>query len=1009
LFYSSISLREIRILVITYKLPLQSAKILIFIFDQKSLLAALRKYLLQIICLLVIFLYGLFAAQAQNTIGIPMIVNYSNQLYNAGSQNWGIAQDKKGILYFANNEGLLTFDGSFWRKYPLPNKTKARSVTIAKDGRIYVGGQSELGYFSANGKGELIYTSLMPLIADREKDFTDVWNVCIFQDQVFFRAYRKLFAYDGRRIVVHPGLQWNYLGVTPSALFALNNDRQLLAYRNGKWGLASRNNLFPPDVVLRSVVEVGKDSTLLVTLAHGLFILHKDSMLPFRSKDLATISSYNIYGASRIDPDRIALNTNLSGCIIINKKGEFIQRISKSEGLQNNNILCMLPDKDKNLWFGLDNGIDLALFSNAIQQIFPEGSDRNAGYASIIHQNKLYLGLVSGAYAVLLNNDRDLSYTKGSFRPLKGSKGQVWNFSVVNDKLLMGHNRGAFLIDNDSARLIDGSTGFWGFQPLRLYNGSQGMLGGTYNGISFYHFEKDRIVNQQNRAHFESARFVVQYKNSIWSSHPFKGLFRVQYDGGGAPVVTSYNDRQGILSPNHNKLFSIDKKLILLTDKGIFEYDDGKEDFFRSATFDLLPKVGVVNYLKQDRYGNVWFTTADQVGVFDRAEKGSRIVFIPELNNKIQSNGFEQIHIIDSNNVLLTGENGFFHLNYAQYKKAHYPLHARVSKINYITGNDSLLYGGYAEASKPAPISYAYNSLHFEVASTLFGHESTVEYSFYLDGFDKGWSEWTKRTEKEYTNLPPGDYVFKVRCRNNFDNESPVTTYSFTVLPPWYRTWWAYAVYGLMIAGVLYFFYKKQQNKYKLQHGLKLLEQQRENEEEQKRLRMLHRLTVAENERKISILQQEKLQAEIEHKNSELATSAMNLVHKAEILSKLKEDLLQFRESTKQENGTKEFQKIIKVIDAELNHAGEWEQFARHFDSVHANYLKKLKEQYPDLTTSELKLAAYLRLNLSTKEIAQLLNISVRGVETSRYRLRKKLGLTNEDANLYGFLMEITK
>ena len=124
-------------------------------------------------------------------------------------------------------------------------------------------------------------------------------------------------------------------------------------------------------------------------------------------------------------------------------------------------------------------------------------------------------------------------------------------------------------------------------------------------------------------------------------------------------------------------------------------------------------------------------------------------------------------------------------------------------------------------------------------------------------------------------------------------------------------------------------------------------------------------------------------------------------------LSKLKEDLVQYKTAPDASKATKEFQKILKLIDKELDHNEEWEQFAVHFDSVHTNYLKKLKDQYPSLTTSDLKLAAYLRLNLSSKEIAQLMNISIRGVETSRYRLRKKLELPNE-MNLFDHLIKIT-
>jgi len=187
------------------------------------------------------------------------------------------------------------------------------------------------------------------------------------------------------------------------------------------------------------------------------------------------------------------------------------------------------------------------------------------------------------------------------------------------------------------------------------------------------------------------------------------------------------------------------------------------------------------------------------------------------------------------------------------------------------------------------------------------------------------------------------------------------------------------------------------------------MEQQKKYDEEQKNLQIQHQLAIAETEKEIAQLRSEKLLAEVDHKNTELATTAMNLVHKVEILTKIKGDLLQFKESVQMEKGTKEFQKIIKLLDGELNSAQEWEQFAVHFDSIHSNYLKKLKDFRPDISTSELKLAAYLRLNLSTKEIAQLMNISVRGVETSRYRLRKKLGLTNDEANLANFLGDITK
>lgn len=951
-------------------------------------------------------LIAFYPAHAQNTIAIPAIVNYSKEIYSAGSQNWGIAQDKNGMIYFANNQGLLSFDGTFWRKYQLPNKTIARSVAVDEDGRIYVGGQSEFGYFYPSKNGSLAYTSLMPLLQEKSKDFTDVWNICIYDGKVFFRAYRKIFEYDRKKITVYDGVQWSFLGNTASSLLAFEINKGLVIYKNGQWLPAFKVGELAADVIIKGTAVIGKDSVLLATLTQGLYILRSDTVTKFNSPDIQSVTGQNIYGVSMLAPDRIALITNLSGCIVINKKGEIIQRLSKQEGIQNNNVLSLLLDKDRNLWLGLANGIDLILYNNAIKNVFPEEQDKNAGYVSVIYNNKLYLGLASGAYTIALDDSKEISYTKGKFEPVQGSKGQVWNFSEVNGRLLMGHNGGAFIVQNNSAQLLDSKTGFWNFQFLNAANPSL-ILAGTYNGINFYNYQNGNFSNPRINAHFESARFVVQYNNIIWVAHPFKGLYKVSIDNTGKPSVQLYQDKNRFLSNNHNKIFRVGGRLILTTDNGLFEFDDAANDFVRSSYFEKLFDRRV-SYIKEDKYGNLWFAHDKKVGVIDNSSGNPKKIFIPELNNRIQADGFEHINIIDSNNVLIAGEKGFFHLNYSQYKRNRHQLNVFIRNVRPISQGDSIIFGGYAKPEFNSSLSYNYNSLHFESSSTLFGQEHTIEYSYLLEGFDKNWSEWSRKTEKDYTNIPEGDYVFKVKCRNNFDNESAIASFSFTILPPWYRTWWAYALYAILFMVVLYLFYKRQQKKYKKQHQLKLQEQQRKYDEEQKRLQMQHQLELSESDKQIAQLRNEKLQAEVEHKNTELATSAMNLVHKVEILSKIKGDLIHFKD-TVQVKESKEFLKLIKVIDSELNSAQEWEQFAHHFDTVHTNYLKKLKEYCPDLTASELKLAAYLRLSLSTKEIAQLMNISIRGVETSRYRLRKKLGLTNEEANLFDFLIQITR
>lgn len=946
------------------------------------------------------------SAIGQNTIGIPNIVNYTKLAYQSGSQNWNITQDKNGIMYFANNEGLLSFDGTYWRTYPLPNKTIVRSVAISSDNKIYVGGQKEIGYFLPGKNGDLAYTSLNKLLNEKDNDFADVWNICFLDGHVFFRANKKILDYHNNKIVAYNSFNWGFLGAVNGEMIAYEIDKGLLKFKNGQWLPAIKSGELPKDnIYLRTALPFGKDSILLVSLLHGLFVLHHDTLTAFTSPDIKNIATQNISAACLLFADRIAFFTNLAGCIIISKEGKFIQHFTKQEGIQNNNARTGFLDKDKNLWLGLDNGIDLVTYSNAIKNIFPDKEDRNTGYTSLIFNNQLYLGVSTAVYKINLDKSADLSYTNGSFSKVKNSEGQVWNLAAINGKLLLGHNKGGYLIENDNATPIDVKTGFWGFYPLPGHPSSM-MLAGTYSGINFYDNKTNSTISSAGTAQFESARFIATGNNIIWAAHPYKGIYSIEFDKNNLPVVTNYKDRKGILSSNHNKIFKIGDKIILISDNGIFEYAEKEKDFVRADWFERLVGNLPVSYIKEDQRGNIWFCRDRKVGVIDRSGKEPRTIFIPEIDNRIISNGFENINIIDSNNVLIAAEKGFFHINYTLYKKNKLPLQVLVRKVQSPLGKNELIYGGYGSISSSPSISYKYNALHFECSSTLYGQEQNTDYSYYLEGFDKDWTAWSQKREKDYTNLPPGSYVFKVKCRNNLDSESPVAEFSFSILPPWYQTWWAYTLYIIIFFGLLYMFYKRQSRKYKRLQQLKLQEQQRKYDEEQKQLQLQHQLEIQESEKQIVELKNAKLQSEVEHKNSELASSAMNLVRKKEMLSKLKEDLVHYK-GTPEDKSAKEFQKIIRVIDKELDHNEEWEQFAVHFDSVHTNYLKKLKDRFPALSVSDLKLAAYLRLNLTSKEIAQLMNISIRGVETSRYRLRKKLGIDNE-VNLFDFLTKVT-
>ncbi|SEJ21803.1 Two component regulator propeller [Dyadobacter sp. SG02] len=945
----------------------------------------------------------------QNTIGLPEVVNYSKQTYHAGTQNWAIRQGRNGMMYFANNEGLLTFDGIYWRTYPLPNKTKVRSLEIGTDGRIYIGGENEFGYFTPDARGVLHYVSLRNLVHERDHSFADIWNVAVLNGSVFFRASNRIFVYEDNAVsVFNGGSHWRFMGVCNGIAVAQDAASGLLRYDNGRWIPWITAGELPSEYLTTGLLPVDKQTSLLVTMDAGLYRLSGDRATRLQSAFIDQVKSERIYAATRVNDKLIALATSLGGCYIVTNEGEFVHRFARADGLQNNNVLSVFRDQDKNLWLGLDNGIDFIAYDNAIKTMYPAATKDEAGYASVIYKDRLYVGTSNGLYSVAVGQFNDLSYVKGTFTSVANSRGQVWGLAELNGRLLMAHHEGIFEVEGNQARTIEKRNGFWGFLPLSRIYPVKKVAVGNYNGINFLEYDGHAFRPAGGVPGFDvAARFLctdAREENVIWTSHPYRGVYKVTLSDDEKSRARLYTHKDGLpLSLNHNYIYKVKNKILVATEKGIYEYNAAADRFAASAYYNGIFKNLGVRYLKEDQDGNVWFVRGKELGVVDMSGGNPKIIFLPEINHKMVS-GFEYIHPLNEENILIGGEKGIFHINYKKYKQTKSHIDVQISAMRSF-GTDSLLFGGYfgeinevkKQSDNQVPrIANRLNSVGFEFSSTLFSQQSSIEYAFFLEGFDSNWSNWSARSAKEYTHLPPGHYTFKVKARNNFGSESAIAGYSFVILPPWYQTIWAYLVYGLLILGCAWLFYKWQEKRF--------LQQQQMHLEEQKRLQYLHQLELEKSEKEIIKLKNEKLEAEILHKNTDLATSAMHLVQKAELLSKLKTDLVKITKSAEDDKINDDLKKMIKVVGDENKVDKDWGQFSKHFDSVHSNFLIALKEKYPNLTANELKMSAYLRMNLSSKEIAQLMNISLRGVEVSRYRLRKKLQLPTE-VNMFNFFL----
>lgn len=948
------------------------------------------------------------AAFGQNTIGLPDVMNYSKQSYSAGLQNWDIKQDKNGIIYIANNEGLLSFDGKYWNLYPLPNKTIVRSVEIALDNHIYVGGQDELGYFAPAQNGKLQYHSLTQFIPAKDKSFGDVWDIVSVNKDVFYRSATKIFRFTNEEVASFNAVsEWAYLGFCNGHIYAHDYETGLMQFDDNVWKPLNIKNELPVNDPVTGILPLAKDSIVITTLKNGLFILSNSKITKLQSVNNRLFENDRIYSSTSINAEWIALATNNSGVYIIDLKGNIIQSFSKTEGLQNNNVLSIFLDNQRNLWLGLDNGVDFIAYNSAIKHITPLFLD-GPGYTAIIHDNRLFTGTSNGLYSVALQPMKDLSFSKGNFVQVTNTKGQTWGLAEINNRLLLGHHEGAFVIDNNTAKPVSLINGFWNFVPLSATYPASQIVAGNYKGLFLFDFKKNEfIVNKKIQGFDESSRFVaIDKEDHIWVSQPYHGVFKLSKKTDTSYSINTYTEKNGLPSTLNNHVYKIKNELVIATEKGVYIYNQSKDQFEPSAFYKKLLGVQSIRYLKDDALGNIWFIHEKAVGMIDLSGKEPSIIYLPELTNKMLS-GFEFIYPVNENNLFLGGEKGFYHINIEKYKQNVPNLQVQIRTVRIINQTDSLVFGGYfknvneiqIQDKKDIPeISSSWKTILFEFTSSLFGYQTNLEYSYRLKGFDQYWTDWTKRTDKEYSNLRAGNYTFEVKVRNNLGNESPVAVYSFKVLPPWYQTIWANIFYFILIGGLIYFLFKWQEKKFRLQ--------QLKYEEEQKKLLYIHELELSKTESELVTLRNENLEADINFKNSELASSAMHLVKKGELITKVKGDLLHVMKGVENQQAAGEIKKMIKALSEDDNMDKEWENFSKHFDKVHSDFLVALKEKHPAITSNELKLCAYLRMNLSTKEMAQLMNISVRGVEISRYRLRKKLGITSE-TNLFDYLINI--
>lgn len=945
---------------------------------------------LYIVCIVLLFFQFKFING--QLAGKSLIINYPKQEYQADNQNWSVAINPEGSVFFGNNGGLLEFDGADWKLWEMPYNMGVRSVAVSDDNRIYVGSYEEFGYWARNDLGVLAYTSLSVSVDDINFHNDEIWRIIPFEGKIYFQSFNTIFIYDGHSIIrIKPPLTLVLLIKARDHLFIHQVSKGLCEIVNNRIELIPEGEKFSNDEV-KVVLPFGEDEFLIGTASGILYKYDGKHIELWSNQAEALLREADINVGTNLD-SLIIIGTIVNGVFMLNQQGKLIEHINTENFLQNNTILSICPDDQGNFWLGLDRGIDYVRRDIPIDfYIDPSGNSMSV-YTAALFNDYLWIGTNQGLLRYSYRK------AKGYTDPvmIEGTQGQVWDLKVFDNHLYCGHTNGTFLIKENTAVKICPING--GFQLKKIYiKNKEFLLQSTYSTLVVY----EKINGIWSYSHLIQGflepipHFEIDNNGNLWAQHNNRGLYKIMMNENLDSVLSIkyFGKDQGFSNDRNISVSQIENRIVFTTTESVYTYDDLNDTIIPYES--LRPDLGIFYYsnrIIQAGEHKYWFIRNNICGLFQIYQDSIKELFQYDLGRQntflISSSPEitqvkEKLHVIClDNGFALFDENRLTDRDNSQML-----LFKEIKAVN--SKGDERSFTGNKNYNK-TEIPFQFHNIYLTCSTP---NQSLYPlFRFRVTGLDPKWSEWQKSSKIYLTRIPPGNYKVEAQFLTIEGEKSETASFSFNVLRPWYGSKIAMLLYIaiiLIFTIALRIIFLKRLNKQT--QKLKDLEREKRQKEafiaEQNYIR----------------LKNEKLQSENISKNFQLANYTMTILRKNEILIELKNEIIKQKDELGGRYPNYHYDRMIKIIDKNIENEDDWRIFENHFDQAHENFFKRIKREHPALTPSDLRLCAYLRLNLSTKEIAPLLNISVRGVEIRRYRLRKRLNLITED-NLIEFLL----
>jgi len=761
----------------------------------------------------------------QNT-GFKFLKNCNPKVKMLSSQNWCVVQDKRGVIYVGNNGGLLEFAGNDWWVISVPNNS-VLSMDIDEKGTLYIGGKNEFGFFTRDSNGALKYTSLKEKLKEKQKKFSTVRKTHSTQEGVYFRTSKFLFRWNSKKKEIkvrEAEYNFNQTFECEGKLFVLQRPLGLMQMVNDSPKLIPGGEAFSEAKV--SMIVPYHDRRLLIgTRSKGLYIYDGKTSKPFPTEVDDYLKEKELYYGIRLQssPGNFALATIRGGLVVIDSGGNLKGIFNKTSGLQDDNVNYVFEDSQGNLWLALSKGITKIEYASPFS-FYDQRADLPGLVLSVVkHGKHLYAGTSRGLYFLSFPNN---------FRPVPGILSKCWSLLSIGKSLLAATSGGVFQVKNDVIEMILENRSYVlsysKKDPNRVWVGtSQGL-------VSLYITDGQWVKERKFKNITQEIRTIVEdKKGNLWLGTPVKGVLKVDFPGGGVminPVVTRYHTSGGLPTGEIN-VFMAAKHVMFATVNGIYRFKGKDKIFIPDSTLGNRFAYGSrgVFRIAEDRHSHIWFHSENvnfQAVPGDNGFnvlKNSSLLRLPlDQSNAIYPDPGGDIVWFACQKGLIRYDTRKKRNRQADFVTLIREVEVNGIRLFYDAENSQYKPGKNREDSLPV-IAFKDRNIRFRFAAPFFEAESRTQYSCFLEGYDKNWSEWTVETRKNYNKIDPGLNTFRVQAMNVYGDPSREAVFQFKILPPWYTTWWAFA--GYVIAGLLVLFLVVRWRSGKLQREKQKLEQ----------------------------------------------------------------------------------------------------------------------------------------------------------------------------------------